>query len=341
MKTGWFSGDGEIVQKLQRLHDEYLQVEPLLSRFLSVLENELSYFVQNHNVTLGVPIESRIKSWNSIRNKIDSKKLELDSVLELDDLVGIRLIMLFKQDVEKMGCILKGELNVLDSEDTGSRLDEKQFGYQSMHYVISPPNAWSGVISNMEFIKLKAECQVRSLSQHIWAVASHKLQYKNESSVPTPLRRSIHRISAVLEIVDIEFDRLMSDRKSYREEMIANPNTKPLDTETLKVILENKWPSDNQSEDQDVEKLLQELRHFGINASDELEDMIDENFDDVMEMEKTLLASNPNSGNSPGPDLQKQEASGVYFTQVDLTRNAIRNKVGNQAWIEFIQNENR
>lgn len=57
---------------------------------------------------------------------------------------------------------------------------------------------------------LKAEVQVRTVTQHVWAAASHVLQYKQEASVPLPVRRSIYRVSALLETVDLEFERVLS-----------------------------------------------------------------------------------------------------------------------------------
>ena len=46
----------------------------------------------------------------------------------------------------------------------------------------------------------------------------HTLQYKQEDSVPAPMRRAIHRVSALLEVVDLEFERLLKERESYRSD---------------------------------------------------------------------------------------------------------------------------
>ncbi|QJS66367.1 hypothetical protein HHJ54_16210 [Escherichia coli] len=130
-----------------------------------------------------VPIESRVKTLSSIINKDNRKPLKIESIVDLDDYVGIRLIMLFKRDVEKVISCLKEHFIILKQENKLDELDEDRFGYQSHHYVIQPPEEWLRVPSFSDFKNMKVEVQIRTLSQHIWAAASHKLQYKKKSKV--------------------------------------------------------------------------------------------------------------------------------------------------------------
>ena len=90
--------------------------------------------------------------------------------------------------------------------------------YQSLHYIIRIPKHWLKVSTFADLGELKAEIQLRTLAQHIWAATSHKLQYKHEDSVPPPIRRSIYRVSALLETVDLEFERVLAERGTYIEE---------------------------------------------------------------------------------------------------------------------------
>lgn len=99
---------------------------------------------------------------------------------DLDDLIGIRVILLFHRDLERIDRILRDELDVLAAEDTGSRLSETQFGYQSQHYIVRIPESWQNTPSFSGLRSLTAEVQVRTVAQHIWAAASHKLQYEQE-----------------------------------------------------------------------------------------------------------------------------------------------------------------
>src|ERR1700690_3888715 len=91
---------------------------------------------------------------------------------------------------------------------------------------------------------LRAEIQVRTTAQHIWAEASQTLLYKNEKAVPQTLKRAIYRVSALLETVDLEFERVLSDRDDYKAEVAQTALAEEtLDVDTLQQVLGESWPS--------------------------------------------------------------------------------------------------
>ena len=196
--------------KLSLLRSEYESRFPVASRFAEACVKQLITLIEETSIALGVPIESRLKTWNSIAEKIERKQMELVAIQDLDDFVGLRLILLFQRDLEEIHSLLNQNFNIIRFENTFGRLEETQFGYQSVHYIVTMPEQWLGVPTMSDFQGYRAEIQVRTLAQHIWAAASHKLQYKQEKNVPPPLRRSIHRVSAILETVDLEFERLLN-----------------------------------------------------------------------------------------------------------------------------------
>jgi ppGpp synthetase/RelA/SpoT-type nucleotidyltranferase len=83
---------------------EYDSLFPIASRFSQAIEDQLETLISSQSLTLGVPIERRVKRWTSIAEKLDRNKLQLDSVRQLDDLVGLRLILLFQRDLEGDAC---------------------------------------------------------------------------------------------------------------------------------------------------------------------------------------------------------------------------------------------
>lgn len=190
----------------QELETQYHKLEGTANRFALSLIDQFGHLLKDHDIPLGIPIEHRVKSWDSIAEKIERKEIGLNDLTELSDFVGLRLIPLFKRDVLKTSEIICNKFRVIKEEDLVSRLKEDQFGYQSRHLLITIPEVWLEVPSLEEFASLKAEIQIRTLAQHMWAAASHYLQYKRESAVPLPIRRSIHRVSALLETADLEFD---------------------------------------------------------------------------------------------------------------------------------------
>ena len=232
---------------------------------------------------MGVPLESRVKSWDSIAEKIERTSLKLKGIKQLNDLVGLRLMLLFRRDVTRVCELISTNFTVVSQEDTSQRLAETEFGYQSLHYIIKLPEDWLSVPTLREFDDFQAEIQVRTLAQHIWAAGSHILQYKREVSVPPPVRRSIYRVSALLETVDLEFERVLDERESYISELRADKSRdEPLNVDLVAKILDERLPQENKMEAEPYSELLEELHHFHIDSAKRLTELIGKHLEDAL-----------------------------------------------------------
>ena len=234
-------------------------------RLRDVITTQLLELFKLHNITLGVPIESRIKDWPSISEKIERKDIHLDNIFDLQDLIGIRSILLFKRDLTLVNSLIAENFEVISSEDTGDRLGESEFGYQSQHHIVRIPKSWLSLPSLKGLNEFFIEIQVRTVAQHIWAAASHKLQYKQSAGVPPPVRRAINRVSALLETIDLEFERVLNEREEY----VASSQTSALEEEALNVdnlakILIDTLPLENIYEEENYDDLLRELTTLGV-----------------------------------------------------------------------------
>ncbi|EOQ0356862.1 GTP pyrophosphokinase family protein, partial [Escherichia coli] len=289
---------------------------------------QIDVILSENKLSLGVPIESRVKTLSSIINKDNRKPLKIESIVDLDDYVGIRLIMLFKRDVEKVISCLKEHFIILKQENKLDELDEDRFGYQSHHYVIQPPEEWLRVPSFSDFKNMKVEVQIRTLSQHIWAAASHKLQYKKEQSVPLPLRRAINRVSALLEVVDFEFERVLSEREGYVETSRLDRGTM-LDVELLKMIAASELPPDNKSDDENYDDLLSELIKNKIITVGECIDALKSGLPSAIDEDKAMVRRIISNEDDYDDESELKRARlGVFFTHVGLIRTAIANSMG-------------
>ncbi len=322
---------------LESLKSEYDGIVPDAERFATTLRHQIDTVASDNSISLGVPLESRVKQWASITSKLERKHATIDSILKLDDFVGVRVILLFTRDLELMHKALGECFRILSYEDTATRLEETQFGYQSVHYIVSLPTEWLSVPTMATFAGFKAEIQVRTLAQHIWAAASHKLQYKQESSVPLQLRRSIHRVSAILETVDLEFERLLDERHTYVENIKEDRNEQALNVEVLRAILEEEWPEDNFDEEDSYANLLDDLTEFGVQTSADLRTLIEEQRDGVMTAERDMVKEAQQElgqyGEAFGTDEERTNR-GVFFSHVGLTRQALECRSPN-SWLSY------
>ena len=82
-----------------RLRQEYQDLAPVAQRFTEMMVRELHETLRRNDVPLAVPIESRVKSWTSIEDNLGRNWFHGASLSELHDLIGVRLILLFRRDL--------------------------------------------------------------------------------------------------------------------------------------------------------------------------------------------------------------------------------------------------
>lgn len=319
---------------LESLRIGYQDILPRVERLKHSVIAELQELFHKHGVSLGVPIESRVKTWSSIVDKFERKRIEISSIVDLSDLIGVRVILLFKKDLDSVRDIVAKNFDLISSEDTGQRLSESEFGYQSHHYIIKIPSNWLSVPTWAGFGGFSLELQVRTMAQHIWAAASHKLQYKQESGVPHPIRRTINRVSALLETVDLELQRVLDERVAYKKhasDAVAQfPSVEEeLNVDNLSLILSEIFPRNNKHDFEDYSDLLNDMFSIGVTTRSQAIDIFKRNYNFAMEEEERIVNSRPNfDDDDEDDDEPDNRPAGVYFKHVGLAREALRGEFG-------------
>jgi len=167
------------------------------------------------------------------------------------------------------------------------------------------------------------------MAQHIWAAASHKLQYKNEGSVPPPVRRTIHRVSALLETVDLEFDRVLDERQNYVEEFAESvAASEVLNVNLVESLLTELLPAENKDDDEDYSDLLEELLRFKILTVEDLRSLIVHNLKRTLKADKVQVESRIKDLEFDEDEDEERLMRGVFFTHVGLTRQALKEQFG-------------
>lgn len=199
---------------------EYTLLRPQYSAFTERIESLITELLKLDEIKTHL-IESRTKTVESFKEKIRRPgKSYKEPLKELIDLSGVRIIVYYIDDIEKVSNILSKEFNIVETEKShlATEYSVDQFGYISLHFVIAlkPERArlpeWS---TYKDFV---TEIQIRTVLQHSWAAVSHALQYKHESDVPKALRRKLHRLAGLFELADEEFSSLRSETVSIQKE---------------------------------------------------------------------------------------------------------------------------
>jgi putative GTP pyrophosphokinase len=152
-------------------------------------------------------IVARVKDPASLARKLARPDRDYVELWDLTDLLGLRVITYFEDDVDRVGAMIEAQLPIDLARSTDKRRREPGlFGYRSLHYVVE--------LDARLPAPARAEIQVRSVLEHAWAEIEHDLGYKAPGAVPLPVRQRLSRLAGLLEIADREF-------VSIRDELIA------------------------------------------------------------------------------------------------------------------------
>jgi ppGpp synthetase/RelA/SpoT-type nucleotidyltranferase len=318
--------------KYAALRQEYQEKRHLYETLCREAVRQLEELLARQRIALAFPVEHRVKSVESILEKCGRLGRDFKALRDMRDVAGIRLVLLFRQDAERVIQLISEHFQVLQLEDAQARLEADRFGYASVHLEVQPKEEWLSVPSWKPLAGLPAEIQVRTASQHIWAVASHLLQYKRESHVPVPVRRTINRVAALLELVDLELDRVLAERQGYREALAgAPPADAQLNIEVLRRIMDRELPKENQdsSDETSLAEVLDECDTFGVKTEKALEQLLRKHAQRIRDEEATVVRLIKVKGDESGYRIDPDRvARGIFYSHVGLVRQAFKEEFG-------------
>jgi GTP pyrophosphokinase len=176
-----------------------------LAKLGADLESLISGLLETRNIRFH-RVEHRVKSADSAAAKIARKMAEQGESRSLEtftDLLGLRIITYFQDEVDAVAQLIAGEfaIDAENSVDKSAALDPDRFGYKSIHYVAELSEARLALPENRLYAGIKFEIQIRSILQHAWAEIEHDLGYKAEA-VPRAVKRRFSALAAMLELAD-------------------------------------------------------------------------------------------------------------------------------------------
>lgn len=138
-----------------------------------VLEEEFSLRHERNPIE---SIKSRLKSFDSIREKLERRNLpvSLESIEKnLNDIAGVRVICSFIDDIYLLADCLVGQDDVKLIEKKDYIKFPKPNGYRSLHLIVEIPI----FLCNEKKI-VRVEVQLRTIAMESWARLEHRMRYK-------------------------------------------------------------------------------------------------------------------------------------------------------------------
>lgn len=145
-------------------------------------------------------IKWRIKTPESIVKKLYRKqrKPTFDCAIKtINDLVGIRIVCSFQDDVYKMAKRIKKIANLKIKKVKDYIAHPKASGYRSIHIIVELPYN--------EEQKIGLEIQIRSAAMNYWATLDHQLSYKHKVVDPKETEKIREELKTyALDIAEID-----------------------------------------------------------------------------------------------------------------------------------------
>jgi ppGpp synthetase/RelA/SpoT-type nucleotidyltranferase len=274
---------------------QYRELRPALEQLSQEAYDVLRHALREQGIYV-TAIEHRVKTEMSLAGKLELKGAKYKSIDDITDLVGLRVITFYSDEVDKVAAIAKRLFDVdwQNSVDKRKLHELTSFGYNSLHY-----------ICRLKTGGPRFELQMRTALQHVWSTIEHDTGYKGDVKIPREYLRQFSRLAGMLELMDDEFSRLRIVLTDYRRQMLTLVKSGQLDDVPLSRdsfrnyldlkpfdILNRRIAAVNQAElfPVSVMSYLPVLESFGLETLGDVQRFIDENSDDAYQLALSQLA---------------------------------------------------
>ena len=234
----------ELDPHAQELLAQYNHLLPVYERMEKVIPERLKEIFDDAGIIVAA-LEHRVKTEESLAGKLKLKGGKYKDIFAVTDLVGIRVITFYIDDVDKVASIVERIFDVdwENSIDKRKAHEIDSFGYLSLHYICRIPESAYTDPEHPELNKIRFEVQMRTVLQHAWANMNHDTGYKSGVEIPTIYMRNMSRLAGMLELVDDEFSRIRREITDYRrnvQNLVASGNLEEvqLDGDSYKSYLQ-------------------------------------------------------------------------------------------------------
>jgi putative GTP pyrophosphokinase len=200
---------------LQKQYERYASALAHIARDLTELVEKAVHCLHSHPMVKG-----RYKEFGSYYKKylklLNAQKDDSDPLIT--DLVGLRVVCPFLEDLGAVEDIIREQFTVLELDRKGAHFSFKEFGYESIHLLIKIPDSLFEKRGRCGCEV--AEIQIRTILQDAWAEVEHELVYKAEfTPFDDPMKRKLAAVNASLSLADSIFQEIRTYQRQLNGEL--------------------------------------------------------------------------------------------------------------------------
>lgn len=194
-------------KRLELLYDRYRhQYQETLNKLIRKVRKILIKSDLNFN------LKYRVKSFDSFFAKLMRMREEGEKFALINDLLGIRIVLPFLEDVLLAQELITKHFNILEIEYKGAKNSFREFSYDSIHILVDISE--KHLENTIPYIRKVCEIQIRTTLQDAWAEVEHELIYKANSILPNnSIKRKLASLNASLTLSDIIFQEIRDYQK--------------------------------------------------------------------------------------------------------------------------------
>ncbi|MDX2480874.1 MAG: tetratricopeptide repeat protein [Desulfuromusa sp.] len=193
----------------------YAELRPGYELILQDLYQQLRSLAEHEGIS--VSIKYRIKRFDNYCEKlVRLRKLQGSEMLQITDLLGIRIVSPFLEDLEIIEQLIAQKFEILEMERKAEQHSFREFGYDSVHLLIrtEPLDRTEQLPHSCDV----CEIQLRTILQEAWAEVEHELVYKSDIGMPNhSIRRKLASLNASLTLSDLIFQEIRDYQKEIRQ----------------------------------------------------------------------------------------------------------------------------
>jgi ppGpp synthetase/RelA/SpoT-type nucleotidyltranferase len=166
---------------VDELRTEYVSryeqiLRPLATRLADQLQDHLTGTQRiDRNTARAKSTERFLTKAN--KTKCDGKFKYEHPLDQIQDLIGARIIVLYKQDVDSVSSVIERYYSHIERRELIPE-SEKEFGYVGKHFILALPEDLFDDDADRKRAPIFFELQIKTLFQHAWSEAEHDLSYK-------------------------------------------------------------------------------------------------------------------------------------------------------------------
>ena len=199
--------------------ENLILLEGAISEFLSCMDMIRRYEVQLGNRDPVASSQTRIKSAESMRQKLQRLAFPVtaeSAMKNVFDAAGVRLVCPFIQDIDRTAELIRAIPGVQIQTEKDYIRSPKPNGYRSYHMILSMPLRFLGNSQKSVWL----EVQLRTIAMDCWANIEHQLKYKQNIPDQALLLQELKRCADEITSTDLSLQTIRDLIEHHEEEPI-------------------------------------------------------------------------------------------------------------------------